>query len=79
MTNFLNIQFTHEDTNYLKDLIGIAVDLRRTLDMCDLIQNPTKSQSSGQQFGLMIDGFWTAALVSYFRCFGGGYRYREQP
>jgi hypothetical protein len=59
------------EAEHLGDLSLIVLDLRSTIDICRrLIEELQKNE----QDAVLIEAFWTAALVKYARCFATGKR-----
>jgi len=61
-----------DEAKILSDLGAIAQDLGSTMKICSRLKKMLKEES---QDSLLIESFWTTALIKYARCFKSGKRF----
>lgn len=67
-----------DDAALLGDLSLIVLDLRSVIELCRRL-SAEMAKPKEHQDNQLIEGFWTAALVKYVRCFTTGKRFGLEP
>ena len=65
-------QVDYKESRKLADLCSILQDLTLTTETCKRLMQLLKDDS---QDPVLVESFWTAALIRYVRCFTSGKRY----